>query len=313
MKNWLIIAYAFCLFFIFGCAQPVAQMPVTPTNSGSFNEPASISNIPPLVKDTAREEIQDLTARILKLEIEAAKSNSAKRDNGAAIAIIAGFAGLIAALIGGGLTLLGQHMTAKRDLELARKQAVFQQTEKILEFRIKQMELFYAPMFALLKQSTALYNKMCEQLVQDEPARYKALAQSDSDGYDFHVLAKDGTTWKGLRLLDQMPAVKKNTKALTLATEIISIGEQTTKIISEHAGLASSELIGLLGEYLAHYALLSTAYKSTETEPCEPLGQKTVYFPHELIGKVEHEYRDLSQFLDEFEAASKKMLAGIEN
>jgi hypothetical protein len=317
MKNRSVLFLVFCLFVFSGivssvCGQSVDPMPSPPTKDKSLDGLASKSNNPSVLKDAASEEIQDLTARILKLEIEIIKSKSQNEENGTAIAVIAGFAALIAALIGGGLTLLGQHMTAKRDLELARKQAVFQQTENILEFRIKQMELFYAPMFALLKQSTALYNRMCDQLVQDEPARYRALAKPDSDGYSYHVLAKDGIAWKGFRLLDQMPAVKKNAKALTLATEILCIGGQTTKIISEHAGLASSELIELLGEYLAHYALLSTVYKSIETEPWEPLGQRPGYFSRELSVKIEHEYRELSKFLDEFETASKKMLASIQ-
>jgi hypothetical protein len=315
-------------FFIFlsivsSRAQSVAQISPIPSKAGYPNASALNTNSPPIGRDEAREEMQDITDRVLKLELEAVKQKTPKEGSGIVIAVIAGFTALIAALIGGGMTLLGQHITAKRErasaisaerqqLELARKQAVFQQTEKILEFRIKQMERFYAPMFALLKQSTALYNKMGEQLVQDEPTRYRALPKPDADGYTFQVLAKDGNTWKGFRLLDQLPAVKKNAKALTLVNKLICIGGQTTKIISEHAGLASSELIGLLGEYLAHYALLSTLYQSAETEPGEPLEQKTGYFSHKLSEKIEHEYHELSKFLDEFEAASRKMLADIQ-
>jgi hypothetical protein len=338
MKNRFAIVLTFCLF-IFALilnsrAQSAAITPAASVKSGSSNNVVHGTSASPAPQDAERKEVQDLTARVLKLEIEAVKSKPPEKDSGVFTAIIAGFAGLIAALVGGGMTLLGQRMTADREqqraiaaaqqqltlareaaqqeLELARKEAVFQQTEKILEFRIKQMENFYAPMFALLKQSTALYNKMCDQLAEDEPARYKRLSQPDAEGYGLHVLAKDGN-WKGFRLLDQMPAVKKNSKAFTLVTEIIGIGEKTTKIISEHAGLASAELIGLLGEYLAHFALLSTVYKGAETEPYEPLVQKTGYFSHELSSKIEGEYRELSKFLDEFEAASKRMLADIKN
>ena len=140
-----------------------------------------------------RDDLLGLTDRVLKLEINAAKGSKSVRGSDAVTAIIAGFAGLIAALIGGGMTLLSQRITAKREreramnaarlerdlavetaqreadlaresaqhqLELARKVAIFQQTEKILEFRLKQMELFYAPMFALLEQSKALTIKL---------------------------------------------------------------------------------------------------------------------------------------------------------
>jgi len=174
--------------------------------------------------------------------------------------------------------LLGQHfmakreerraeLTAQRSLELARQEAIFDHTEKILEFRLKQMELFYAPMFALLEQSRALYDKMLYQLAQDEPQRYRRLPEPDAEGYRMHVRAQDDT-WKGFRLLDQFPAVKANQKALVLAERILQIGEQTTKIISDHAGLASQDLIDLLGEYLAHYAVLSAAHKGSRKNKC---------------------------------------------
>lgn len=300
------------------------------------NAPISGASAQTVGRDAVREDLQGLTDRILKLEIEAVQPPKSNRGSDLVsplvTAIIAGFAGLIAALIGGGMTLLGQRITAKREreraidaarqqmelareaakhqLELARKQALFQQTEKILEFRLKQMELFYAPMFALLEQSKALYIKMYNQLGQDEPQRYKLLSQPDSEGSRVHVLAKDGT-WKGFRLLDQLPAVRTNPKALALVERILAIGKLMTKIISEHAGLASADLIDLLGEYLAHYAILSTIYKRGETAAYEPGWHKMGYYPRQLNAKIEEGYRELSRFLDDYSKASKELLAAL--
>src|SRR5438094_2433469 len=108
------------------------------------------------------------------------------------------------------------------------------------------------------------------------------------------VHAQDGI-WKGFRLLDQFPAVRTNPKALALAERILQIGEQMTKIISGHAGLASKDLIDLLGEYLAHYAVLSTIYKLGETAPYEPGWHQMLYYPRQLNKKIEEGYRELSQ------------------
>ena len=275
----------------------------------------------PATKDTPKEDLQRLTNRILQLEIDAAKASQSPLESNLTTALIAGFASLIAVLFAGGLTLIGQYFMAKREerravltaqraMELARNEAIFQHTERILEYRLKQMELFYAPMFARLEQSRGLYEKMNFQLAQDEPGRYKLLSKPDPEGYRMHVLAKDGT-WKGFRLLDQLPAVRTNPRAFALVERILQIGEQMTKIISDHAGLASKDLIDLLGEYLAHYAILSTIYKRGETVHYEPGWHKMGYYPRRLNGKIEEDYRELTQFLDEYARASKRMLDAL--
>ncbi len=265
-------------------------------------------------RDTLAKDFQQLANRVQQLELNAAKPS----QSSIVIAIIAGFATLVAALLAGGLTLLSQHIMAKREerraaliaertVELARQEALYRHGEKILEFRLKQMELFYAPMFALLEQSKALYDKMLHQLAYDAPTQYKLLPEADPDGYRFHVLTKDGS-WKGFRLLDQLPAVRTIPKALALVEGILQIGEQMTKIISKRAGLASEDLAGLLGEYLAHYAILSTIYKRGETESYEPGWHKMGYYPRDLNSKVAAGYHELSQFLDEYAEASKHVL-----
>lgn len=285
-----------------------------------LSQPLQTTPTLPVVNDKIAEDIQRLTNRVLQLEIDLVKASQGSLKSNVAVttAIIAGSATLVAALLAGGLTLLGQNfmakreerraeLTAQRSLELARQEAIFDHAEKILEFRLKQMELFYAPMFALLEQSRALYDKMLYQLVEDEPERYRLISEPDSEGYRMHVRTQDGA-WKGFRLLDQFPAVRTNKKALALAERILQIGEQTTKIISDHAGLASSDLIDLLGEYLAHYAVLSTAYRLGDTAPTEPGGHKILYYPRELNEKIAEGYRELNQFIGEYVKASKSML-----
>ena len=287
------------------------QTPQPPSQPASRTAPA-------ITTSTDEEKINELTHRIQKLELELLQKSSKPQDNSIAVAtaIIAASAVLGAALLG----MFGQYLTAKREerravataaqaAELARKEALYKHTEKILDFRLKQMELFYAPMFALLGQSKGLYDKMRFQLAQDEPSRYKWNSDKNSPD-EFLVFAKD-RTWKGFRLLDQLPAVRSNPKAFALAEGILEIGEKMTGIISEHAGLASENLIDLLGQYMAHYATLRTIYKRGETEPYEPGWHQVRYYPRELNAQVESGYRELSGFIDEYVDASKKMLKAI--
>ena len=84
-----------------------------------------------------------------------------------------------------------------------------------------------------------------------------------------------------------------------------------TNVISEHAGLASADVIDLLGEYLAHYAIISTIYRSGGTEPYEPGWHKTGYYPRNLNEKIEEGYRGVNLVLDDYSKASKEMLAAL--
>jgi hypothetical protein len=283
-------------------AQPPASQPFQKTSASP--------------EDDLSRDLQRLTNQVLQLELEVAKTS--KFDSTLTTAIIAGSASLVAVLLAGGLTLLGQYVTARREerravatamqtMELGRQEALFRHGEKILEFRLKQMELFYAPMFALLKQSEALYAKMRYQLAIDDPARYQLLDEPDFEGYFLHVHVKDGS-WKGFRLLDQLPQVRTNHKAFALVKSILEIGKKMTEIISEHAGLASQELAYTLGEYLAHYAILSTVYNSGEIEPYEPGWHKLGYYPRELNDRIRAGYQELGQFIDEYSKQSKRVL-----
>src|SRR5262249_52612847 len=198
-------------------------------------QPPQTTTTPSVANGNIAEDLQRLTNRVLQLEMNLAKaSKAASVSPGSSITttLITGIPSVLAVLLAGVITLLGQRFTAQRSQELARQEAIFGQTEKILEFRLKQMELFYAPMFALLEQSRALYDKMLYQLAQDEPQRYRQLSEPDAQGYRMQVRAQDGT-WKGFRLLDQFPAVRTNPKALALAERLLQIGEQMTKIISD--------------------------------------------------------------------------------
>ncbi len=289
------------------------------TSNSAESSGASAAPSPKTHKDD-QEKIRELTQRVQKLELQIVQGSGKQQGNTTAVAvttaIIAAAAVLGAALLG----MFGQHVAAQREdrrtvaaaqhaAELAKQEAVYRNSEKIVEFRLKQMEQFYAPMFALLGQSKGLYDKMLHQLAQDEPERYRWNPQPGAGADPFQVLHHD--TWKGFRLLDQLPAVRHNPKAFALAEGVLRIGDQMTEIISKHAGLASENIIDLLGEYLAHYATLSTIYRLGETEPYEPGWHKVRYYPRELNARIEAGYREVSQFIDEYAKASMLMLQAL--
>jgi hypothetical protein len=311
------------LLTILTVASGISAPPSRPSQANKQVQVTSIPNPQPPPNPSAESEkqIQDLTHRTQKLELEmiqkADKSSGDVKSSAIATAIIAAVAALVVALSG----IAGQYFMARREdrraliaasraVELARQEALFQHTGTILEFRLKQMELFYAPVFALLGQSKGLYDKLLYQLVQDDPTRYRFGTDKGPGAYRLEVLDKKGD-WQGFRLLDQLPAIRSHPKSLALVDALVKIGSQMIQIISKHAGLASEDLISLLGQYMAHYAILSTIYHLSETDPYPPGWHKVGYYPYDLNAKVEEGYHQLSRFIDEYVRGSEEMLKSL--
>lgn len=227
-------------------------------------------------------------------------------------AILAALAVLGAAVVG----IVGQLFAAKRaaDLarveadrkgELAKREALFRHTDKIVEYRLKQMELFYAPMFALMGQSKGLYEKLLDELAQLDSERYR----KNQAGH-LHVFT-DGKDLGEFRLLDRLPDLRQIPTVWALVDQIVSIGDSMTKIIAERAGLASERIIDRLGEYLAHYAILSLLYKSKETTPYPPGWHSRGYYPRELDSELAADYHEVSKFIDQHAIATERILEGL--
>lgn len=239
--------------------------------------------------------IDELAHRIQKLEIEDIEHPRQQRTDWGPLATL-GVA--VIALFGQGFLAIREdrraNRAAERALQLAHQQALFQRDEKLLDFHLKQMEHFYAPMLALLTQMKGLYDKMRIQLVQDQPDRYRW--STDSTGkQEFQVLL-DGGAWGEFRLLDQFPVVKANPRALALADQILSIGRDLTGIISQNAGLASEDLLGLLGQYMSHYTILSAIrHEENRTVAYPPRSHEMGYYPRELDDRIKRGYREVAE------------------
>lgn len=254
-----------------------------------------------------QEKIEELTHRVQMLELQTAQRSG---NSDYTVAIIGATAVLGAAIVAAVLGIFAQLLAARHAARLAKDGALYKDAEKILELQMRQVQQFYAPMFALLRQSKDLYDKMLEQLVEDDPTRYRKATTAEGRDFRWEVLDKRGT-WQGFRLLDQFPAIKSDAKALALADENLVIGERICKIISRRAGYASEALVDMLGQYMAHYAILATIRKDPRTEAFEPGWHKVGYFPFGLDARVAEEYHQISKSIDLYRKASTKILESL--
>ncbi|MFT3783721.1 MAG: hypothetical protein QM790_17040 [Nibricoccus sp.] len=261
------------------------------------------------VGNSDQDDIRRLTERLLMLENDMAK-NPKGEQSGIKTAIIAAAAGLLAAVLGGLFTLTASHFAAKREaatairtaerqLELAKHETNLRNIERLMDYRLKQLELFYAPMFARLEQSKELYKKLTRQLVQDDPSRYRLYDKPNEEG-TFCFVVDAGGKEHGFRILDQLPAIRPFPKSFALVGAIVDLGSEISGIVAKHSGLASVELLKVLGAYAAHYAILVTIYKDPSGTPYPPGWHKLGYYPRNLNAMIENEHKELSRFLDEY-------------
>jgi hypothetical protein len=295
-----------------------AQQSSSPTvlkqnpDSGSHTAGTTIPSVTaaPSLSTPDQEKIQELTHRVQMLELQAAQRPSISGSSWivAIITSIIGAAAVFsAAYVAAKLGVRSQLIAAGQAATLARDESLYRSAEQILEFRMKQVQHFYAPMFALLRQSKDLYDKMLEQLVEDDPARYRKVPNPVGKDFRWEVLDKQGK-WQGFRLLDQLPAVKKQRNALAVADTMLAIGEKICKVISSRAGYASEDLVEMLGQYMAHFAILSTVRNGPETEPFEPGWHKVGYYPFGLDKKIADAYKEISKSIDEYGRACTQKL-----
>lgn len=312
------LALAICLTLL---AQKSSPPTTTNQTAIAVNHPAqtqiSSDALGPAPRAPDEEKIHALTHRVELLEIQAAqRAEKFKPDY--SVAIIGALAVIGASVMG----IVGQLLAARHAEKLAgneasrreklakdeasyratlaRDEALCKAAEATIEFRLKQVQEFYAPMFALLRQSKILYDKMLDQLIADEPSRYRKAPQLGENSFNWEVLDKNNS-WKGFTLLDQFPAVKKNPRALSLADRNLEVGARICDVISHQSGYASEAIVDMLGQFTAHYTILSTIRNGTETEPFEPgWHSKLAYFPFGLDARIRQEYREIIRSIDEF-------------
>lgn len=200
----------------------------------------------------------------------------------------------------------------KRQLELARLEGRLTCADKLLDLRLKQLDLFFAPLHALLQQSKGVYAKLTMQLLEDQ-AHYREVDDPKRPGErKLEVLWSDGK-WYDWRLLDQLPPLKRHRMYRPLIEEIMRIGKEMTTLIQQHGAFAvdAQGVSDVFGEYLAHYAILLSIHRDPRTEPFEPGQHKIGYYPRRLNGIVEARYQALLQELQPYIAASSAVLAEL--
>jgi hypothetical protein len=331
-KSTLRLGAVFSAFLV--CVGPLTCQQPKPDNRAASGTPSQAANPGSPITGNASapqgeaDRIDEIAHRVRILEVGASEKTT-PWYSGSLVPILTAIIGGLAVFWSARLGKSGQELAAKaaeasanraaeanaelaknaaaEAVRLAKDAALFKHAEQMMEFKQKQIQEFYGPLYAALRQSRGLYDKLLDQLVYDEPARYQRTPNATGDDYRLQVLDKAGQ-WKDFRLVDQLPAIKSNQRAMALADAIIGLGKNMCEIIATRAGYAAENSVELLGLYMAHHAILTAIRNGSETEAFEPGRHKVGAYPRALDQVIGDKYHELSKALDQYGQAYDRAL-----
>lgn len=195
---------------------------------------------------------------------------------------------------------------------LAADQAKAEISNSFVQWELKQVSELYGPLRALLGQSNAIYRQMCQVLVAYDRERFRLDDEAEGD-FDHKVFKiKKGDAWVRFRTVIHMEEIyRKGPEIEPYFDELVLIGGRMVQLIEEKAGYTRSdqkELIGVMGQYLAHYLVLKrlhNAIKSEEGYSSKGKPEETATFPNEIQKLVDKGYLDINLALENWKAQGR--------
>jgi hypothetical protein len=189
--------------------------------------------------------------------------------SGTANGLSAGEAAILAATIAAVVSIIGLIFSAILQSRALKSAAARDVANAMLDFRLRQLNDLYGPLFLLLEQSERLAKKLRESL--PDP-------QED---------------W---RLLDHMDEVKADPQMRAVVEMILEIGEKIEGLLLSRAGLALSPgPPATFGLYLGHVAIMKSMFRDN----LRPKIAEHDYYPRQLNRDVKDGYDSIQREIDD--------------
>jgi hypothetical protein len=253
------------------------------------------------------------SAQALKDQVESLRPNYTDK-------IITGVVAILSALVGAGIGALSgyalQRERVKHDQQAARQAAGMKEVSEIKQFRGRQLNEFYAPLEALLKQGLIVRNELYARLKATTQTGVVFSEISDADaanGWSLGI-AVGSESARAFRLLDDLPLLQATfPEVMGTVGETVRINQLIVKLIHEKVGLVlhgSDTLSQQLGTFLAHQSVLEDMYKTVKKNKAAVVPKYTTTFPRQLQRLVSDDCEKLRRELQAWEA---KMSAWIDD
>lgn len=241
--------------------------------------------------ERVRSELANTTARLASLETAIAKSAD-KADKVAGRASRYSLYTVLAAAV---FSLLAQWMLIRHQRKISRADSESKVANSYVEWQLRQLSELYGPVRALLSQSNVLYRQMNKALVSSDERRFRLVPGNDFDNLEFQL--KVGEDWVRFRTVKHIAEVyNKGYGIESYFDDVINVGGRLAQVIQEKAGFAREddiELVHVMGEYLAHYQVVSRLLgraKAGEEIHLNSADEQAV-FPNQIQELVDNGFR----------------------
>lgn len=199
------------------------------------------------------------------------------------------------------VALLNQWGLFRHQRIMRREDAADEISKTYVDWQLKQLTELYGPLRALLGQSNAMYRQMNKALAGARPQQFR-LQQKEGGDFDNFVfqINKEGE-WTQFRTVRDLGAVYNQSLGVEPYFDaVVKVGERMAKLIEDKAGYArpeDTELVKVMGVYLAHYSVLSRLHSAAQKkEPVEPTaGDQEATFPLEIQELVNKGFNALNE------------------
>jgi hypothetical protein len=184
---------------------------------------------------------------------------------------------------------------------MRREDVAHEISKTYVDWQLKQLTELYGPLRALLGQSNAMYRQMNKALVSARPEQFKLERKEVGDFDNFVFLINKDGEWEGFKTVRDLGAVyNQGLNVEAYFDAVVEVGERMGKLIEDKAGYArpdDTELVKVMGVYLAHYSVLSRLHKAAQNkERVEPTaGDQEATFPLEIQELVNKGFNALNK------------------
>lgn len=229
------------------------------------------------------------------------------------------FFGIIGALLGSVVAFVMQRQRLQFDRRAARQAAGIKEMSEIKQFRSRQLNEFYAPLEALLKQGLVVRDEFYRLLLLSDPEHRIFSKVEDvvaEKRWSLHI-KHAGSAKKPFHLIDEMSFLQRAYPHLMgTIGETVRINKLVVKLVHANVGLVlheNTDLSEQLGIFLAHQSMLEHVYKSARTQGAEPayIPGYTTTFPRKLQRLVQTDCVKLRKELKDWEAEVSQWMKEI--
>jgi SAM-dependent methyltransferase len=192
----------------------------------------------------------------------------------------------LAPIIGAIIAVLGVALTAYVTIRRGLLDKRYEYASSILEFRIRQIMEFYAPMHLLIEKSRHLYEKFIW-----------AIERTDKNF--------DKTKF---RLLDQISTLYKDERLKPFIDPIIETGNKMSDLIIDKGGLIEGGITQTYIDYQAHIEILKAAQFEINLKKQEAGWQKFGYYPRLLNREVREGYKSVLEYIRSYIESGDKLI-----